>query len=111
MEHGITITYVSSSPDVAFLDGVQYLDGGPCVAAATAGEPIEYPSHDPLDEAQWQLFGQAGAATGVTSTLSLPTMDGAAVTASINLYGARPDTFDGRSEEPPDCSGRGRRGP
>lgn len=99
MEHGITVTYVASDPELAALDGVQYLDGGPCVAAAEAGESVGYSSDGPLDEARWQLFARAGAAAGVASTLSLPIMDGGKVIAGVNLYGARPDTFEGRREQ------------
>ncbi|WP_343991435.1 GAF domain-containing protein [Terrabacter terrae] len=68
-------------------------------APAQTAETVEFSSEDPLDEGQWQLFAQAGAAAGVRSTLSLPIMDGDRVTAGVNLYGAQPGTFDGRQEQ------------
>jgi GAF domain-containing protein len=99
VEHGVTLTFVATGRVVAALDAVQYLDGGPCVEAAETGEPLQLGEQEVLDEARWQLFAQASAAAGVRSTLSLPILDGARVAAGVNLYGAGPDTFDGRVEQ------------
>ena len=95
---GVTFTYVATSDDVAGVDAAQYLDGGPCVRAATEGIPLQT-EHDLLDEGQWQLFAQASAAAGIRSTLSLPIMKGERVTGGLNLYGPQPDTFRGPAEQ------------
>src|SRR3954468_18147026 len=123
---GITLTYVASSDAIAALDGVQYVDGGPCVSAVEEGELIAVEEADPLDERRWQLFAQAAGAVGIRSTLSLPilaeprpgekggdmsheapdtgssvgTRLGATpVTAGVNLYGSRPDSFHGLHDQ------------
>ena len=44
VEDGITLTLVSSSLDVAQIDAMQYLDGGPCVEAVGDGLTVE--THD-----------------------------------------------------------------
>lgn len=97
VREGITLTYEATAPEVAGLDAVQYLDGGPCTHAIDDGGVFEA-NHDVFDEQQWLLFAQATAALGVRSTLSLPMLAGDAVTGGINLYGPAPDTFRGRSE-------------
>jgi GAF domain-containing protein len=95
---GVTLTYVSA-PDVAgTLDALQYVDAGPCEAAAQLGEHVAVDHRDLLDEGRWQLFAQASAATGVLSTLSLPIVDGSTVTGGVNLYGGRSDSFAGHHE-------------
>lgn len=123
---GITLTYVASSEAIAALDAVQYADGGPCVTAIEEGELIALEQADPLDEQRWQLFAGAAAAAGIRSTLSLPILgdrragpkdgdtsdaapdtesavgtrlDAAPVTAGVNLYGSRPDSFHGLHEQ------------
>ncbi|WP_404388790.1 GAF and ANTAR domain-containing protein [Humibacillus xanthopallidus] len=93
---GVTLTYAATDSTVAALDGLQYADSGPCEEAVGRGERVNVDHRDLLDEGRWQLFAQGSAAAGVQSTLSLPTFDGAAVSGSVNLYGARPDSFDGQ---------------
>jgi len=92
---GLTFTFVASSDLVATLDGLQYLDGGPCVEAARRGEPLEVPDADALDEAQWALFSRAESAAGVEATLSLPVLTGDQVTGGVNLYASRVGAFRG----------------
>lgn len=94
---GVTLTYVASNGETALLDAVQHLDGGPCVEAAASGETVLVDHTELFDEGRWQSFAQAGAAHGILSTLSLPILEGDSVIGGVNLYGGRPDTFDGRT--------------
>jgi len=41
IEDGVTLTLVASTDQLAVLDGVQYLDGGPCVAAVDRAESLD----------------------------------------------------------------------
>ncbi|MEW1954700.1 GAF domain-containing protein [Terrabacter sp. NPDC080008] len=95
----LVLTYVASDLDVAALDGIQYADDGPCVEAVRTAEPVQTDVGSLLDEDRWRLFAQATAAAGIQSTLSLPFRHGGVVTGGVNLYGAAPDTFDGRVDE------------
>jgi GAF domain-containing protein len=99
VEDGVTLTLMSSEEELAVLDAVQYIGGGPCVAAADHGEPVEVNISELLDEGDWQLYARAGAAHGVASTLSLPIMDGGQVIGGVNLYAGTPDAFRGLHEE------------
>ena len=98
-EEELTFTLVASSDDVAALDAVQYLDGGPCVAAAHRNETVEAHAAEALDEHRWQLYAQASAAAGVASSLTLPILSGDLVIGTVNLYAATPDAFAGHHED------------
>ena len=98
-ENGVTFTLVASAAEIATLDALQYLDGGPCVEAAENERALAFRATDPLDERRWQLFAQGTAATGVASTLSLPILAQGAVAGTVNLYAAAEDAFTGRHEE------------
>ena len=98
-EEELTFTLVASSEEVAALDAVQYLDGGPCVAAALDNETIEARPADALDEKRWQMYAQASAAAGVASSLTLPILGGDAVIGTVNLYAATPDAFSGHHDD------------
>ena len=98
-ENGATFTLVASAAEIATLDALQYLDGGPCVEAAENERALAFRATDPLDERRWQLFAQGTAATGVASTLSLPILAEGAVAGTVNLYAAAEDAFTGRHEE------------
>jgi GAF domain-containing protein len=95
---GLTLTLAASHEEIATLDAVQYLDGGPCVDAAHAATVVNVDQDDLLAEDRWQMYGQLTAATGVTSSLTLPILDQARVIGSINLYAATPDAFAGHHE-------------
>ena len=77
LREGLTFTLVVSDSEVARLDALQYLAGGPEAGAVTAEESV----------------------TAVRSTLSLPITDGTDVVASLNLYASTVDAFDGRTAE------------
>ncbi|HYO40302.1 MAG TPA: GAF domain-containing protein [Nocardioidaceae bacterium] len=94
----LTFTAIATDHRISGLDSMQYLGGGPCVEAAETGERREQ-RDDALDEARWADFARAGAAIGVAATLSLPIVFGGRVTATVNLYAATADAFDGRHEE------------
>ena len=95
---GLTLTLVASAEQVAALDAAQYLDGGPCVEDVERAEPIEVNVGDLFDEARWQLYAQASAASGVASSLSLPIMDGTHAVGGVNLYAATVDAFAGKHD-------------
>ncbi len=97
-EGELTFTLTVDRPGAALLDAMQYLGGGPCVAAVEQGRM--WSTDDlPTDEGAWQLFARAEAFTGVASTLSLPVMTGEQVTGGVNLYASTADAFDGHHEE------------
>lgn len=95
----LTFTLTATNLPTAELDGVQYLDGGPCEDALHTGERHTYRHGDPVDEDRWRLFARATAAAGVASTLSLPILGDGVVVAGINMYASTPDAFDGHHEQ------------
>lgn len=99
VEQDVTFTYLSTALPMAGLDGIQYLDGGPCEEAVGTGAPVAVEHDDLLDESRWLLFAGASRANGVASTLSLPVFDGPRVVGSVNVYGSTPDAFAGQHEE------------
>lgn len=98
IEDGVTITLVSETREVAVLDAIQYIDGGPCVEATSKGE-VHEAAHGQTDEALWQMFARAQSVAGVASTLSLPIMRGDQVVCGVNLYASSADAFDGHHDE------------
>jgi hypothetical protein len=103
---GLTFTLVATDEELATLDAVQYLAGGPCVDATAKDQGIiETQPTDLLDEGRWQLFASASAASNVQSTLSLPIGDSGSVVAGVNLYASTRDAFEGHHEELADALG------
>ena len=92
---GLTFTLVATDEKIATLDAVQYVASGPCVDAVDLGHGIATPD-GLLSEERWHHFARASAAAGVLSTLTLPVLEGDVVVSTVNLYGRREDTFDGR---------------
>lgn len=99
LDEGLTFTMVATASEIAVLDAIQYVAGGPCVEGAMVGETREFVGDDPLDEARWQLFAQATAAQAVRSTLTLPILAEGQVLGTVNLYGASRQAFGGHHEE------------
>jgi GAF domain-containing protein len=95
----LTFTMTATHLPVAELDGVQYLDGGPCEDTLETGERHTYRQGDPVDEDRWRLFARATSAAGVASTLSLPILEHGVVVAGINMYASTPDAFEGHHDE------------
>ena len=63
-EHDLTFTLAASSLDLAALDGVQYLDGGPCVTSAHEARDTESNASTSWTSPRWRLFAQSSAAAG-----------------------------------------------
>jgi hypothetical protein len=102
LEEGLTFTLVATPQQIAVLDAIQYIHGGPCVESMTSGEKVDVRDIDPLDEGAWQRYARAGAARGVVSSLSLPIRedgDEGQVVGSVNLYGASGNAFTGHHEQ------------
>jgi GAF domain-containing protein len=98
--HDVMLTLVATSEEIAVLDAIQYLYGGPCVDAMEADRVLTYPAGDDvLDEQHWHHFARATAAATVASTLTLPVLTGDAVTGTINLYAASGHAFDGLHQD------------
>ncbi|MCW2714367.1 MAG: antitermination regulator [Frankiales bacterium] len=91
---GDPFTVTAAPADIAGLDAVQYLDGGPCVHAADTHSSVLV--DDVLHEQRWQLFSQATAALGVRSSMSLPIPGTDDVPpGALNLYASDPHAFHG----------------
>jgi GAF domain-containing protein len=99
LDEDLTFTLVASSQEVAGLDAVQYLDGGPCVRGSHTGETVDVRNDDMITEQEWLMYAQACAAAGVRSSLTLPIVRSERVIGTVNLYGATPDAFDGLHEQ------------
>jgi GAF domain-containing protein len=95
---GLTLTLAASDEEIAALDAIQYLDGGPCVDAAHEAEVVDVDEDDILSEDRWKMYAQLTAATGVASSLTLPIVERARVIGSVNLYAATPDAFEGHHD-------------
>ena len=100
LEEGLTFTLVSETRDVAVLDAIQYIDGGPCVTATGGGEvQVAQAAELVTDEDLWLLFARAQSVAGVASTLSLPILRDDRVVCGVNLYASTPDAFEGHHDE------------
>jgi hypothetical protein len=97
-EDDLTFTLMCDKPGAALLDAMQYLDGGPCVAAVDRGS-LETTRLLPTDEGLWQLFARAESFAGIASTLSLPVMKDEEAIGGVNLYASTAHAFDGHHDE------------
>jgi transcriptional regulator with GAF, ATPase, and Fis domain len=107
----VTFTLVATAKEVALLDAVQYISGGPCVDAVEAERVLAYEQSELFDEEEWQLVAHATAAASVASTLTLPILVSGQVGGSVNLYATTPDAFDGHMKPSPASSTPGRPAP
>jgi GAF domain-containing protein len=96
---GVAFTLVASAADVAVLDAVQYVMGGPCVESPQAEQVLEYDCDVPEEELRWQTFARATAAVAVATTLTLPVLIGGRVVGTVNLYAASAGAFRGLHRE------------
>jgi GAF domain-containing protein len=104
LRDGLTFTLAATDDEVAGLDAVQYIDGGPCVGAAQDGREVEV--DELLGEENWHMFAQASAAAGVRSSLTLPILDNrGSVIGTINLYASTPNAFEAQTEQLADALG------
>jgi GAF domain-containing protein len=99
LDHGLTFTLAATDDEVAVLDAVQYVAGGPCVEGAHEREIKQFERDDVLDEERWRLFAEATAAHTVRSTLTLPVVSAGRTAGSVNLYAASRRAFQGHHEE------------
>ena len=101
VREGLTFTLAATQEQIAILDAIQYVFGGPCVDAALHGSTVHGGDNDEglLNEQRWAQFARASAARGVMSTLSLPVQEDGRVVGSINLYAATPNAFRGKERE------------
>jgi GAF domain-containing protein len=97
-KHDVTLTLVATDQEIALLDAVQYLSGGPCVDAVHVDRVVTFEGGDRLDEESWHHFALATAAARVASTLTLPLLDEGVVVGSVNLYAASTSAFAGHHE-------------
>lgn len=97
--HGLTFTLVATDAELAVLDAVRYVAGGPCVEAAYGDKTHRSNQDDVLDEERWRLFAEATAARAVRSTLTLPVVRDGGVIGTVNLYAATGRAFVGNHEE------------
>lgn len=95
----MSFTWVATDLDSAALDAIQYLEGGPCIAAVEQACVVADSADGPVDERAWHAFAQASARAGVSSTLSIPLMASEQVYGGLNLYGSTPSAFDGHHDE------------
>ena len=99
VEHGVTLTLVASDEQIALMDALQYLDGGPCVEAVDLGHGLETRLLEAEEEQRWRLFAQANASAGIRSTLTFPLTEEGRVVGSVNLYGASDHAFEDVHDE------------
>lgn len=99
LDQDVTFTLVATADEIAVLDAVQYVAGGPCVDAAAEHDVREFDSADVFDEERWLLFSEATAAHAVRSTLTLPVMGGRGVLGTVNLYAASRNAFGGLRDD------------
>ena len=90
-DEAVTAVYTS---DLALrLDEVQYEAGhGPCLQAATVGEPVEI--EDARSDTRWRDFLDVAVQRGCLGSLSLPLPLHERVSGALNIYSRRPAAFD-----------------
>jgi GAF domain-containing protein len=75
------------------LDEVQYeQDSGPCLDASRTGDSLSVP--DTRTEARWPRWAARAVAAGIHSSLAIGLPVHEEVTGALNVYAAKPDTFD-----------------
>ena len=75
------------------LDEVQYRKGyGPCLDASASGSSLSLP--DMAAETRWPDWAARAQQAGVNSSLSIGLPIHEAVGGALNIYAAKPDTFD-----------------
>lgn len=99
LHSGVALTLVATDEEIAMLDAIQYVSGGPCVDGAHGQRVLEFNSDDLIDEDSWLHFAQATAAASIQATLTLPIVANDTVMGSVNLYAASQNAFAGLHEE------------
>jgi GAF domain-containing protein len=87
-------TVASSGPPARELDDTQYrARSGPCLAAATSGQPVEIT--DVARDGRWPLFAERASELGFRSVHSVPLPVQERVAGSLNVYARMLPTADG----------------
>jgi GAF domain-containing protein len=87
------VTAASTGQMALDLDLAQYeLGSGPCLQAATTGDPTEVP--DTRAEARWPEFARTAVERGCGSVLSYPLPRQERLSGGLNLYSSAPRTAD-----------------
>jgi hypothetical protein len=97
IDHTDSCTVAVSDEEVAVLEGVRYLDGGPALDAASSRTWGEV-SLASLD-ARWPLYAAAGTRAGVHSTLVLPVSDKGVTLGAVRVYAGRGAALEERADE------------
>jgi hypothetical protein len=90
-------TVAASDETVAVLEGVQYLDGGPRVSAASSRQRVEV-SIASLN-GHWPLYTAACARAKVRSTLTLPVTDNEVTLGAVRVYAGIDGAFEACADE------------
>lgn len=98
VDRGTAFTLEATDAEIAVLDAIQYLDGGPCVTVPEVDTGVTWHREDPLDEDIWRMFAQATAHCGVRSTLTMPLVFDGGVVGTANLYAGSDHAFDDHLE-------------
>ena len=99
LDQQLAFTLVATDQEIAVLDAVQYMTGGPCVDVVDRGHGLEAGRSDLMDEESWRLLAAATAHRGIASTLTFPLTHDGQVVGSVNLYAASPHAFEGQHEQ------------
>jgi GAF domain-containing protein len=98
VQGGRPSTVASSGPLAVELDEVQYRVGsGPCLAAATTGQPMEIV--DTRSATEWPDLAARAAERGCESVLSFPLPVQERVSGALNVYARRSAAADERTRE------------
>ena len=98
LDHEGAFTLAVTNEATAVLDAVQYLEGGPVVAAVEHRRWGETDVSDTLVRDRWPLFARACAASGVQRTHTLPVTMSDVLVGSVHVYAAE-NAFVGREED------------
>jgi GAF domain-containing protein len=98
VQDDVVFTVVASTGEIALMDALQYLTGGPCVDSVAAERVVELDQAALMSEEEWRVFARSSAARGVASTLTLPIVEEGVVVGSVNLYGGSGRAFTGHHE-------------
>jgi GAF domain-containing protein len=98
VQGGRPSTVASSGPLAVELDELQYrLGSGPCLAAATTGQPMEIV--DTRSATDWAEVAARAAERGCESVLSFPLPVQELVSGALNVYARRSHAADDRTRE------------
>jgi GAF domain-containing protein len=98
VQDGRPATVASSGSLATELDGLQYrLGSGPCLAAATTGEPSEIV--DTRNAATWTELAAYAARRGCDTMLSVPLPAPEPVSGALNVYARRSDTLSTQTRD------------